>query len=79
MKVATGTKTASGRTIDVELEAADGARIWSKTWEGLTVDQQFKKLAAYADLQVLQYLFRNGEVAKDYFNQRVAELAKDLE
>ena len=78
MKVATGTKTAAGRTIDVELEAADGARIWAEDWDSLSVDKQFKRLSAYADLQVLQYLLRNGEIHQDYFKERVAALAKDI-
>lgn len=78
MKVATGTKTASGRTIDVEIEGADGARIWDD-WEGLKAAQQFRRLGAYADLQVLQYLLRNQEIDQSHFNERVKELAKDLQ
>lgn len=78
MKVVTGTKTANGRVIEVELEDADGYSLFPEVWEFLAVDKKFKKLSAYADMLVLQCLLRDQEIHPDYFKKRITELAKEL-
>lgn len=81
MKVTTGTKFGPGldRSVDIELEGADGAKVFGEDWEGLTTAAQFKRLSAYADILVLQYLLRDEEVHPDFFNKRLKELSKDLQ
>lgn len=78
MKVVTGTKTLGGREVQVELEDSDGERIFKDSWPELSVDQRFKKLAAYADVLVLQYLHRDDHITTEEFNVRLQVLAKEL-
>ena len=77
MRVVTGTKFNGGRHVEVELEDSDGERIFTD-WGDLTIDRRFKKLSAYADLTVLQYLLRENEITREYFDERFAETAKAL-
>jgi hypothetical protein len=77
MKVNVGTRTQSGRVVEVELEDVDGEKTFSD-WADISVDKRFKKLSAWADLLVLQYLLRDQEIHQDYFNERLKVLAKEL-
>ena len=77
MKVITGTKFNGGRDISVELEDSDAERIFVD-WENLTIDKRFKKLSAYADLMVLQYLLQNEAITREVFDERFGEVAKGL-
>ena len=77
MKVITGTKFNGGRDISVELEDSDGMKTFND-WEDLTVDKRFKKLSAYADLMVLQYLLQNEAISREVFDERFGEVAKGL-
>ena len=78
MRVVTGTKFNGGRHVEVELEGVDGSKIFGEKWSAFSTDVQFKRLAAYADILVLQYLLRDGAITQENFNERFQELAKDL-
>jgi hypothetical protein len=78
MRVVTGTKFNGGRHIEVELEGVDGTKIFGEKWGGFSTDIQFKRLAAYADILVLQYLLRDGSVTQQHFDERVNALGKEL-
>ena len=78
MRVVTGTKFNGGRHVEVELEGVDGSKIFGEKWSVLPTDSQFKRLAAYADVLVLQYLLRDGAITLEDFNERCRELSKDL-
>lgn len=77
MKVVTGTKTATGQTLEVELEDSDGFQQFPE-WEFYDIPKRFKKLSTFAEVLLVDYLFRGGHISESDRNQKLTALAKDM-
>jgi len=77
VKVVTGTKTVTGQTLEVELEDSDGFQQFPE-WEYYDIPTRFKKLSAYAEVLLVNYLFRGGYISESDRNQKLTHWAKEL-
>jgi len=78
MKVKTGASLGGGRTISVELYDLD-IKEEVEGWNQLTSVAQFRKLAAKADMMVVDYLYRANAISKERASERLTVLKQAFE
>lgn len=77
MKVRVGARFPDGRPIEVEMEESD-MRADYPEWDTYQSARRYRLTAAKADLYVLDYLHRNGQISDDYFQDRIAAINASL-
>lgn len=78
MKVRTETTAPNGRSIAVELNDHDGLAAFGFGWEGLGINDQFKKLSAKADSLLVFYMAREHMITPEEARARMAALKEAM-
>ena len=65
--------SANGKQLDCELDENDGARD-IPGWEEMTLIGRWRALSRKADELVVDWLFRHGDISKEYAQQRIREI-----
>lgn len=77
MKIRTGARIAgSNQTIDVELDDTDMEH--DHNWGTKNITEKFQSMTKAADSLVVEYMYRNGHISKEYASQRLSEIASGL-
>lgn len=68
--------TGSNQTIDVELEDSDMQDI--PDWMELPLAKRFQVMTQRADSLVIEYMYRNNHISKEFAQQRMGEIRDGL-
>lgn len=72
MRVRVGARIAgSNKTVEVELEDSD---MPVDGWFNLPLAARFQKMSNQADLMVVEYMYRRGDISKEFAAQRIREI-----
>ncbi len=79
MKWSSGATTSKGSPVSVELDDIDmRKKFGDEKWDAMSLGDQYKQIAATADVFVLDYLRTHGEISDEFFAQRVGEIKEGL-
>ena len=71
MKVRAGAKP-NGKVIEVELDDGDFEN--EEGWEAMSLAQRWKYMTNRADMMLVEYMLRHGDISRDYAEQRIREI-----
>lgn len=74
MKISSGAVTSKGVPFNIELDTDDMRKEEGEKWDQYSLAEQYRRMAARADIFVLDWLHNHGEISREYFMQRAAEI-----
>lgn len=73
MKFRTGTRVpGSNQTVDLELEDSDMSDL--PDWDTYPLSKKWQVMTVRGDSLIVEYLFRNEHISKEFAQQRMAEI-----